>query len=224
MDSHTESEDALFVSCDSCGRVDATLRLTLFTYVMSFVVVTTRRPAGGILCSSCRTKAAFKYGGLSALLGWWGFPWGPIYTMGALGRALKGGEQPQGPNADLLHVLGLQLLREDQPDEAVVALNASLRLEDDAGVRRALWSAEGAGDLKAERSSPSPRLRAGELVCGTGGAVQLCDEPGSAEQRGVLLQDEEAVVIASASGWAEVRTTSGNGGWAPLDGLVRANP
>jgi len=40
-------------------------------------------------------ESSIKYGLIytliSLLLGWWGFPWGPIYTIGAVAKNCSGG-------------------------------------------------------------------------------------------------------------------------------------
>ena len=98
-------------------------------YVMSFFFVTYRRAHSGIWCQQCRAFEAAKWTLVSGLLGWWGFPWGPIYTMQALYVNAKGGEQPAHNNAVLLRIIGYQLFAKGELKEALNALTASLQLE-----------------------------------------------------------------------------------------------
>ncbi|WP_206170885.1 hypothetical protein [Phragmitibacter flavus] len=69
-------------------------RFVLFSYCVSILILTFRRS------SSVRflrrgvdgTGAAVGYSLLSSVVGWWGFPWGPIYTIGALISNFRGGK------------------------------------------------------------------------------------------------------------------------------------
>jgi hypothetical protein len=68
------------ICCSSCGKVTAQPRSVVYWSVVSAVVLTRRSPRQGIFCSSCARKAALKASLTSALLGWWGFPWGLLST------------------------------------------------------------------------------------------------------------------------------------------------
>jgi hypothetical protein len=69
------------ISCGACGQVTAQPRYVVFRYVVSFLLATIRTPIQGIYCSSCARKAALRATLISAVAGWWGFPWGPIWTL-----------------------------------------------------------------------------------------------------------------------------------------------
>lgn len=68
-------------------------RFVVFQYCISIILMTFRRgsdvffirPGEGTLRHSAR------YSLLSFVVGWWGIPWGPIYTVGALVTNAKGG-------------------------------------------------------------------------------------------------------------------------------------
>ena len=115
--------------CSNCGVKDASLRLVAMYYVLSFLVVTFRRAASGIWCRKCRAREAAKWTFLSGIAGWWGVPWGPIYTLQALWINACGGLQPPSNNAALLRALAYQLYTSGRPGEAAAALRQSLRLE-----------------------------------------------------------------------------------------------
>jgi curved DNA-binding protein CbpA len=117
------------VKCSRCGRQDETLRLTVMYYVISLFVVTYRRGSSGLWCQKCRIFEAAKWTILSGLLGWWGIPWGPIYTIQALFVNGKGGSQPRSQNAAILRAVGYQLYQQGRLPEAFLALEESLRLE-----------------------------------------------------------------------------------------------
>ncbi|MEY4751799.1 MAG: hypothetical protein RIQ60_4013 [Pseudomonadota bacterium] len=69
-------------------------RFVVFQYCISIVFMSFKRSSGvyvvrageGTVC-----KAA-PWCVLSLLLGWWGIPWGPIWTIGTVGKNLLGGE------------------------------------------------------------------------------------------------------------------------------------
>ncbi len=63
--------------------------------------MTYRSPIQGIFCSGCAEKQVLRATVVTWLLGWWGFPWGPIYSVHALFRNLLGGIQPRDVNARL---------------------------------------------------------------------------------------------------------------------------
>jgi hypothetical protein len=69
-------------------------KFVLFQYCVSVVFMTFRRPTD-IYFIRAGESAAGKSAGytlLSLLAGWWGFPWGPIYTIGSISTNLKGGK------------------------------------------------------------------------------------------------------------------------------------
>ena len=89
------------IVCSRCNKVTAQPRYAIFYRVVSLVLVW-RQPVQGIFCSACAEKEALKATAITWVFGWWGFPWGPIYTIGALITNLEGGEQPKDINARLL--------------------------------------------------------------------------------------------------------------------------
>lgn len=69
-------------------------RFVHFTYAISILVMTFRRSSSiyYIQPGENATKYGLKHTGVSLILGWWGIPWGPIYTIGALITNLGGGK------------------------------------------------------------------------------------------------------------------------------------
>jgi curved DNA-binding protein CbpA len=139
--------------CSHCGRKDSSLRLVAMYYVTSFLVVTYKRAASGIWCQRCTAREAAKRTFLSALLGWWGFPWGPIYTLQALFVNATGGLQSASNNAALLRTVAYQLYTRSERDEAALALSNSLRLETDAATAEFLKYLEDNGAILRPKSS-----------------------------------------------------------------------
>lgn len=68
------------IICTICAKVSAQPRVVVFRSVKSFLLVTLRKPIAGVYCSDCAQKQSLKASAITWLLGWWGFPWGPIYT------------------------------------------------------------------------------------------------------------------------------------------------
>ncbi len=140
-------------SCARCGMKDSSLRLVAMYYVTSFLVITYKRAASGIWCQRSRAREATKWTFPSALLGWWGFPWGPIYTLQALYIKAIGGLQPAPNNAALLRAVAYQLYTRGERDEAASALRQSLRLETHAQASEFLKYLEQNGAVSRPRSS-----------------------------------------------------------------------
>lgn len=89
------------IVCSCCGKVTAQPRYAIFFTVMSFLVVTRRSPTQGIFCSACAEKKAYRASAITWVFGWWGFPWGPIYSVQAIIANMLGGKQPPEVNARL---------------------------------------------------------------------------------------------------------------------------
>lgn len=90
------------ITCSVCSKVSAQPRVVILRSVKSFLLVTIRKPIVGVFCSDCAQKQSLKASATSWLLGWWGFPWGPIYTAQALVTNMFGGAHPPLENAKML--------------------------------------------------------------------------------------------------------------------------
>jgi hypothetical protein len=68
-------------------------RFVSFSYCISVLLVTFRRSSGVIYLppDTPAQWAGFRYLLVTLLLGWWGLPWGPIYALGCVWQALRGG-------------------------------------------------------------------------------------------------------------------------------------
>jgi len=130
------------VSCSRCGKVDASLRVSTFTTVWSFIILSFYKGWAYILCARCRTIVSLRFNLQILLFGWWGIPWGPIFSVGALIKNSAGGHQPRENNAILLAIVGQNLINLGEYVEAEKALTASLRLKEDPVVIRLLQIAK----------------------------------------------------------------------------------
>lgn len=68
-------------------------RFVTYEYVLSLLVITRRRssPVFFVHPGQSHTQFHWPYTLLTLLLGWWGFPWGPAFTIGAVRDNLRGG-------------------------------------------------------------------------------------------------------------------------------------
>ena len=69
-------------------------KFVVFQYCVSVVVMTFKRSSDiyFIKAGESTTKHSIGYTLLTSFIGWWGIPWGPIYTIGSLYTNLSGGK------------------------------------------------------------------------------------------------------------------------------------
>ena len=90
----------------SNDEINAELRkgakFVVFQYCVSIVVMSFKRSSGIYFIPSGTSVAgkAAPWCALSLLVGWWGIPWGPIWTIGTVAKNLGGGTDVTA------HVLG----------------------------------------------------------------------------------------------------------------------
>jgi len=128
--------------CQRCGAIDPTLRVVVFTWVISLLIFSFKRGWAGILCRKCQVKYAFLFNCELAFLGIWGFPWGIIWTIQGLWNNLQGGIQPAENNALLLSSLGYQFFSEGRYEEAAIAFQESLKFKRNPDVTQILSECE----------------------------------------------------------------------------------
>lgn len=69
-------------------------KFVVYQYCISIIVMTFKRGSDVYFIRSGESAVGkgLKYTVLSLLFGWWGIPWGPIYTIGALITNFSGGK------------------------------------------------------------------------------------------------------------------------------------
>ncbi|MGF7049626.1 hypothetical protein J2T13_004147 [Paenibacillus sp. DS2015] len=69
-------------------------KFVTYTYCISIIFMTFRRNSDVYYIGPHMSAVSkgLKFTLISLLLGWWGFPWGPIYTIGALFTNFGGGK------------------------------------------------------------------------------------------------------------------------------------
>jgi hypothetical protein len=98
------------ICCSHCGKVTAQPRSTVFFRTVSFILLTTKTPIQGIFCSACAAKLGLRASLLSALFGWWGFPWGPIWTISSIFTNAGGGRHSRAIDEKLIWYNALAFL------------------------------------------------------------------------------------------------------------------
>ena len=82
------------LSDDEVSReIDHGAKFVLYTYTISILILTFKRPSDIYFVKGHESRAAkgLKYTAITFLLGWWGIPWGPIYSLGSIfGNTLGG--------------------------------------------------------------------------------------------------------------------------------------
>lgn len=82
------------IVCSRCGKISGQPRYSIYYQVVSVLVVSMRNVSQGVFCSRCGAKEAYKSSLQTWLLGWWGIPWGPLWSISALFWNMVGGKQP----------------------------------------------------------------------------------------------------------------------------------
>lgn len=88
--------------CPECGRTERPLNGGVIATAKSFVLFTTFGQHTMVACPDCLAAEARRASLVTALLGWWGFPSGPIHTIKALSRnrtTMKQGDRDEPSKA-----------------------------------------------------------------------------------------------------------------------------
>jgi hypothetical protein len=75
--------------CPVCSSTAAQLNAVVIGSVKSFIILTQYKKKLMVACPSCLQQANQKATSSTALMGWWGLPWGIIRTSQALFRNIK---------------------------------------------------------------------------------------------------------------------------------------
>lgn len=107
--------------CPKCGK-PGPVDVHTSHRVWSILVMTSWSSRPQICCRSCGIKSKLADSAFSFFLGWWGFPWGIIFTPVQIIRNLVGifsSPDPSVPSENLQRLVGLDLA------EKVVAAQAA---------------------------------------------------------------------------------------------------
>lgn len=69
-------------------------RFVVFPYTVSIVLMTFKRSSSiyFVRPDEKSIKHSYKHVLVNSTLGWWGIPWGPIYTIGSMYHQISGGK------------------------------------------------------------------------------------------------------------------------------------
>lgn len=75
-------------------KVAAGAKFVYFEYTVSIVVATFKRPTDVYFIDAHESAAKHSWylSALTGIMGWWGIPWGPIYTIGTFVTNFGGGK------------------------------------------------------------------------------------------------------------------------------------
>jgi hypothetical protein len=116
-------------TCPKCNSKTKKLNGSIVSEVVSVIFFTNYTKNLKIACSDCLDELNNKAIGKSLILGWWGFPWGPIYTIKSilLNTKMKKGNHTSEPNEILqgfvLENIGYIETNKNNPEKITQLLN-----------------------------------------------------------------------------------------------------
>jgi tetratricopeptide (TPR) repeat protein len=87
---------------------------------------------------------------ISSLAGWWGIPWGFVYTPLTLFKLAKGGEIPEDINIEMLARVAVHKLDIREPEAAMDVFQEALRIKEDERTRNSLMQLKARYPLSTE--------------------------------------------------------------------------
>jgi len=101
-------------ACPKCGGVGQPVDLQAAHRCISLVFMTRRSSKMELSCHACGNKMRLRESLLTLVLGWWGFPWGLIYTPVQIGKNISAmsAAPSTGPSADLVYSARKMLAKE----------------------------------------------------------------------------------------------------------------
>lgn len=110
--------------CPKCGG-DGPVDVHTSYYVWSAFIITNTSQSSEVCCKSCGNKAKLKATAQNVIFGWWGIPWGLVFTPAQIIRNLgymASGPDPRRPSDELFETvrtrLSAQLVREERAQAA----------------------------------------------------------------------------------------------------------
>jgi len=99
--------------CPGCGQ-PGEIEVRPVHRCISYLIGTNYSTRLLLACAGCASRERWKASLLTALFGWWGFPWGLLITPVQLARnaLARGPSDPTRPSPELVRVARLQLASE----------------------------------------------------------------------------------------------------------------
>ncbi|HWA60198.1 MAG TPA: hypothetical protein VG939_02430 [Caulobacteraceae bacterium] len=87
------------IRCEHCRKPTSQPRRIAFFWTISVVVMSFKNPMQGVYCPACARRDAILASLLTGFLGWWGVPWGPIFSVQSIFGNAFGGKTQRHANA-----------------------------------------------------------------------------------------------------------------------------
>lgn len=117
------------VACARCNTVTAQPRYLAFHRVAGGVTRVAHERLVGVYCPSCARDVSVGASLLTWLIGWWGFPDGPVASVKAIVANARGGDFPRRENARLLAWQAHSFARMDKRELARAVAREALELD-----------------------------------------------------------------------------------------------
>ena len=104
-------------------EIDRGARFVHYEYCISVIFMTFKRPTDIYYIPSGVSGKAWLFTAVSFFFGWWGVPWGPIYTISAIYNNLRGGHDV---TADVLEQMTPRTDLDHDPESQIAAAERQL--------------------------------------------------------------------------------------------------
>ena len=115
--------------CPICKSKTQKINATIVGRVVSMLILTNYEKSLKVACSDCLDKMHRKANTKSALLGWWGFPWGPIHTIRSFifNSSMKKNNRTEKPNeifaSFIISNIGIMEKAKTEPEKLTEFIN-----------------------------------------------------------------------------------------------------
>lgn len=115
--------------CPNCKSRTQKINATFIGQVVSILIITNYEKSLKVSCSNCLDEMYNKANTKSALLGWWGIPWGPIHTIRSFifNSKMKKNNRTEKPNEILtsfiINNIGILEKTKTQPEKLTEFIN-----------------------------------------------------------------------------------------------------
>lgn len=136
-ESRQRGGEVQLVVCAETGEVTAQPRAVRYWVIISFLLMTWKKPIYGVYSRRGADKVALRASLYTWLFGWWGIL-GPFHTIKALVINLMGGEMPRDENAILLGEQGVAFKMLGKLDLARSTIDMAIRFAIDRTIKKEL--------------------------------------------------------------------------------------
>ena len=119
--------------CPKCNTKTQKVNATMVGRVVSMLIMTNYEKSLKVACSNCLDEMHSKANMKSALLGWWGIPWGPIQTIRSFmfNSSMKKNNRSEKPNviftSFILSNIGIMEKAKTEPEKLTEFINRTNR-------------------------------------------------------------------------------------------------